>query len=176
MAIETDHLALTPYSPEQLLALIEGEKRFEESFGLPAAGGLRSFVVSDEVSPAWLAQLRESRAADPWVHGFAIVHRETGSVIGNLGFTGPPDDDGIVEIAYGIVPAFQGRGYATEATGAGVAFAFACDRVRLVRAHTLPTLGASTRVLTKCGFKRTGEIENPEDGLVWRWERSRQST
>ena len=75
-----------------------------------------------------------------------------------------------------IVPAFEGRGYATEATEAAVAFAFASSRVLLVRAHTLPTPNASTRVLAKCGFERTGDVEDPEDGPVWRWERPRQST
>ena len=170
MAIETAHLQLAPYSPEHLLALIEGYERFEECFGLPAADGLRAFILSDEVSPAWLAQLHAASAADPWVHGFAVVHRESCSVIGSTGFKGPPDEDGMVEIAYGIVPAFQGRGYATEAAAAGVAFAFGSGRVRLVRAHTLPTPNASTRVLAKCGFGRTGEVVDPEDGLVWRWE------
>ncbi len=29
---------------------------------------------------------------------------------------------------------------------------------------------ASTRVLTKCKFKWVGEVMDPEDGLVWRWE------
>src|SRR2546427_2196527 len=81
MTIETVHLRLIPYSPEHLLALIEGEERFEERFGWRAADGLCAFLVSDEVSPAWLAQLRASAAADPWVHGFAVVgepfsHRE----------------------------------------------------------------------------------------------------
>ncbi len=52
MAIETVQLQLIPYSPEHLLGLIAGEERFEECFGLPAADGLRAFVVSDEVSPA----------------------------------------------------------------------------------------------------------------------------
>ncbi len=42
-------------------------------------------------------------------------------------------------------------------------------------AHTLPAPNASTRVLAKCGFERTGEVEDPEDGLVWRWERSKKS-
>ena len=174
MAIETDHLRMTPYSPEHLLALIEGDERFEERFGLSAAEGLRAFIVSDEVSPAWLARLRASSAADPWVHGFAVVHRESRSVIGNVSFKGPPDEEGMVEIAYGIVSAFQGRGYATEAAEAGVAFAFADGRVRLVRAHTLPTTNASTRVLEKCGFEHTGEVVDPEDGLVWRWERNKE--
>ena len=174
MTIETVHLRLIPYSPDHLLALIEGDERFEERFALPASEGLRAFIVSDEVSPAWLARLRASSSADPWVHGFAVVHRESRSVIGNVGFKGPPDGEGMVEIAYGIVPAFQGRGYATEAAEAGVAFAFGNGRVRLVRAHTLPMPNASTRVLEKCGFKHTGEVVDPEDGLVWRWERNKE--
>jgi RimJ/RimL family protein N-acetyltransferase len=103
------------------------------------------------------------------------VNRQSGSVIGSVGFKGPPDEAGMVEIAYGIVPVFQGRGYATEAAEACVAFAFGDDRVRLVRAHTLPTFNASTRVLAKCGFAYIGEVVDPEDGLVWRWERGEES-
>jgi RimJ/RimL family protein N-acetyltransferase len=41
----------------------------------------------------------------------------------------------------------------------------------LIRAHTLPEMNASCRVLEKAGFKRLGEVIDPEDGLVWRWER-----
>src|SRR5260221_9563056 len=98
MGIETAHLRLIPYSPDQLLALIEGEDRFEECFGMPAAEGMREFMVSDDVSPAWLARLRASSDADPWSHGFAVVHRQSRSVIGSVGFKGPPDEDGMVEI------------------------------------------------------------------------------
>jgi [ribosomal protein S5]-alanine N-acetyltransferase len=175
MAIETAHLRLLPYSPEHLLALIEGEEHFEQGFGLPAAEGMRAFLVSDEVSPAWLERLRASVVADPWVFGFAVVHRESGLVIGSAAFKGPPDDDGVVEIAYGIVPVFQGQGYATEAARALIAYAFGSGRVRLVRAHTAPTPNASTRVLAKCGFQYVGEVVDPEDGRVWRWERIGES-
>src|SRR5687767_5523827 len=111
MTIETARLRLIPFSPEHLLALIEGEARFAERFGWPAADGLHGFFVSEDVSPDWLAQLRASVAADPWMHGFAVVHPQSRSVIGSVGFKGPPDADGMVEIAYGIVPAFQGKGY-----------------------------------------------------------------
>ena len=170
MELQTARLRLVPFSAEHLLALIEGTEQFERRFGLRVAAGLREFFVSADVSPAWLAQLRASSAADPWTHGFAVVHRESDSVVGSVGFKGPPDEAGMVEIAYGIVPGFQAQRYATEAAAAGVAFAFADGRVRVVRAHTLPTHNASTRVLAKCGFARIGEVEDPEDGLVWRWE------
>ena len=170
MAIETARLRLIPYAPRHLLALIEGHPQFEEQFGLPAAEGMREFMYSGDISAAWLAQLRTATEANVWVHGFAVVHRESNSVIGTEGFKGPPDAEGVVEIGYGIVPAFQGRGFATEATAALVRFACEGDQVRLIRAHTLPVANASTRVLAKCGFTRIGEVVDPEDGLVWRWD------
>jgi len=176
MSLETLHLTLVPCPAEHLLALIEQPERFEQVAGLRAAEGLRGFFVSDEVSPDWLAALREASGSDPWRHGFFVVHRDTGCVIGTAGFKGAPDSDGSVEIAYGIVPGFEGQGYATEAAAALVAFAFASGRVRLVRAHTLPARNASTRVLEKCGFRRTGAVIDPDDGPVWRWERERSST
>ena len=140
MAIETARLRLLPCSPEHLLALIQGTRQFEEQSGLRAADGLRDFLVSDEVSPDWLARLRVDPVANPWVHGFFVVRREGGEVIGTAAFKGPPDGDGTVEIAYGIVPVHQGRGYATEAVQALLAFAFGEPRVpHLGHSTTLPS-------------------------------------
>ena len=127
-------------------------------------------MVSKEVSPDWLAKLETATEADPWTHGFALVHAASGEVIGMGSFKGPPGADGVVEIAYGVVPDYQRKGYATEAAQALVAFAFGSGRVRVVLAHTLPDATASTRVLKKCGFRHIGEIVDPEAGLVWRWE------
>ena len=124
-----------------------------------------------QVSPVWLARLEKSAEMDPWIHGFIVKHAASDNVVGQCGFTGPPNAEGAVEIAYGIAPEHQGRGYATEAAAALTQFAFEEERVRLVFAYTLPEPNASTRVLTKCGFQKVGEIVHPEDGLVWRWER-----
>jgi [ribosomal protein S5]-alanine N-acetyltransferase len=175
MAIETARLQLVPFAPEYVLALVEGVPQFEQRSGLRVAEGLRDFYASDAISPAWLSRLRATTTTDLWEHGFALVHRDIQSVIGGAGFKGPPDQQGMVEIAYGIVPSYQGRGYATEATAALVAFAFGSGRVRLIRAHTSPTANASTRVLAKCAFCHIGEVMDPEDGLVWRWERTQTS-
>jgi len=140
-------------------------------FGTPAAPGLRAFIVSDEVSPDWLARLRVGISADPWQFGFAVVHTEQSVVIGNVGFTGPPDGEGVVEIAYGIVPDYQGKGLATEAARAALMFALSDLKVRKIVAHTLPQTNASTRVLEKLGFARAGEAVDPQAGPVWKWER-----
>jgi ribosomal-protein-alanine N-acetyltransferase len=127
-----------------------------------------------EVSPAWLALLEASSPADPWVHGFVAMHRTGGVVIGGGSFKGPPDADGVVEIAYGVAPEHQGRGYATEVAAALAGYAFTHGHVLVVRAHTRPESHASARVLAKCGFRRVGEVMDPEDGLVWRWEKTRE--
>jgi RimJ/RimL family protein N-acetyltransferase len=169
--LETKSLRLVPHAPEHLRALIEGNDSYERSSGLTPAKGLRDFIVSDDVSREWLAALESATGADPWTYGFALVHSESGLVIGNAGFTGPPEAEGIVEIAYGVVPRYQGRGYATEAANAIVAWAAKNVRVGIVRAHTLPERNASTRVLEKCGFRHVGELTHPTDGLVWRWEK-----
>lgn len=123
------------------------------------------------VSPDWLARVRDATVADPWTLGFSMLLRDTGAVVGTCGFKGPPGPDGVVELAYGVETDHQGKGYATEAAEALVAYAFGSGLVQLVRAHTLPEANASTRVLTKCRFQLVGEVIDPEDGLVWRWER-----
>jgi RimJ/RimL family protein N-acetyltransferase len=125
-----------------------------------------------QVSPDWLAALHASESIDPWRHGFNILHRDTDRTVGSCAFKGPPAD-GIVEIAYGIESEHRGNGYATEAAAALTDFAFA-QNVPTVRAHTLPEANASTRVLTKCGFRHVGPVVDPEDGSVWRWEKHRE--
>ena len=172
--VRTDRLNLVPLAPRHYRALIESVESFGTCFGVPAAEGLREFAVSGEVSPEFLARIDQQREApaDPWSFGFALVHRDKRLVVGMAGFKGPPGPEGAAEIAYGVVPTFQNQGMATEAARALLAFALADPRVRLVRAHTRCEPNASTRVLTKCGFACRGEVEDPEDGIVWRWETS----
>jgi RimJ/RimL family protein N-acetyltransferase len=120
------------------------------------------------MSPHWLALLEKSSPQDPWVHGFHVVN-DAGLVVGLCGFKGPPVD-GLVEIAYATEPEHQGKGYATHAARALTQFAFGYNQVRVVCAHTLPTGVASQHVLLKAGFSRIGEVVDPEDGLVVRFE------
>jgi RimJ/RimL family protein N-acetyltransferase len=123
-----------------------------------------------QLSPDWLARLDACTTPDPWVLGFSLVHAGTRVGVGTCGFKGPPDADGAVEIAYGIRPEHQNNGYATEAAAALVRFAAASGGVRVVRAHTVERDGASARVLAKCCFECVGQVVDPEDGPVWRWE------
>lgn len=154
MQLETEHLTLVLQSSEEILAWVDS---------LDAA-------TRAEISPDWLARIRTSTAPDPWTHGFTIIHRVSRATIGSCAYKGPPDADQTVEIAYGVDPEYQGRGVATEAAQALVEYALSTGQVRVVRAHTRPDGKASMRVLTKLGFTCVGEVLDPEDGLVLRWE------
>jgi RimJ/RimL family protein N-acetyltransferase len=125
-----------------------------------------------QLSAGWLALFEASSRTDPWIHGFVSRDRATGLVVGEGGFKGPPSD-GVVEIAYGTGSEHRGKGYAMETAAALVDYAFTFADVRVVIAHTLPDSTASQRVLFKCGFQYVGEVVDPDDGVVWRFEKSR---
>jgi RimJ/RimL family protein N-acetyltransferase len=152
LTLRTTRLDLRLDSTETVLARIEAMGPADRS----------------QVSPEWVLRMRRTPPT-PWTHGFTIVDRSTGAAIGSCAFKGPPDADGMVEIAYGVDPDRRGRGYAKEAARALVDFAREAG-ARVVRAHTLPENAASIRVLVACGFTRIGEVVDPDDGLVVRWE------
>lgn len=160
MQIATEHLTLVLQSTEEILAWVDS---------LDAA-------TRAEISPDWLERIHTATAPEPWTHGFAIVDRTSGATIGSCAYKGPPDTDETVEIAYGVDPAYQGRGFATEAAQALVEYALSSGRVRTVRAHTRPEGTASMRVLGKLGFRCIGEVIDPEDGSVLRWELRKEAT
>lgn len=124
--------------------------------------------VRAQMSQDWWDKFHASAFEDPWVHGFRVC-LPGGAEVGMGSFKGPPVN-GSVEIAYAIVPEHQGKGYATEAARAMTDYAFRSPEVTLVCAHTLPDGIASQRVLQKAGFRHVGEVVDPEDGLVWRFE------
>jgi [ribosomal protein S5]-alanine N-acetyltransferase len=156
--LQRDHVTLVPKTRRQALAYIDS-------------------LAPDErvqVSADWLARVRAGPETDPWTFGFTIVDRVTSVPVGVCGFKGPAGQDGTVEIAYGIDAEYRGRGYATAAAMAMVEYAFAHQHVGTVRAHTFSDGNASARVLLKCGFHLIGQVEEPDDGLVWRWEKTRR--
>jgi [ribosomal protein S5]-alanine N-acetyltransferase len=171
MTLRTKNLILAPHLPRHLRALLRGRQEFENIAGLQAADGIREQLMS--ASMDFLARLENAREADPWQFGFGVIHKIDNLLMGMAGFPGPPDSEGVAEIAYGIAPGYQGKGFATEVAIALIDFASSDPRVKRIRAHTLAQKNASTRVLEKCDFKKIGETTDPEEKIpVWRWEKN----
>ncbi|HKQ36959.1 MAG TPA: GNAT family N-acetyltransferase [Verrucomicrobiae bacterium] len=171
MTIQTENLIIVAHLPRHLRALLRGIEEFENTAGLRVGDGIREQLLS--ASTEFMKRLETAKQSDPWQFGFGIIHRIDNVLMGMCGFPGPPNADGLVEIAYGIAPRYQGRGYATEAARALIRFALSDARVTKICAHTLPESNASTRVLEKCGFKKISETVDSENNQpVWRWEKA----
>lgn len=140
---------------------------------VPALADALAGAFHDDVSAPreLLAQtvdlLNRDPRPSPWGSYLAV---EDGIRVGLCAFKAAPDGEGVVEIAYMTFPAFEGRGHAGAMAAALTETAFAAG-APLVIAHTLPRENASTRALLRNGFAFAGETIDPEDGLVWRWER-----
>jgi RimJ/RimL family protein N-acetyltransferase len=110
---------------------------------------LRQFItlVSDRDGPA--------------LAGFYWVLVEDGErvLIGNGGLT--REGAGQLALGYSVLEEYQGRGLATEAVAALLAFGFADPGVDLIVAYTYPSFTASRRVLEKSGFVPAGAGTEP---------------
>lgn len=83
------------------------------------------------------------------------------TLIGWVGPKAPPDGEGNVEIAFGVVPSHEERGYATEATKALLDWIERDPRTRRIVAETPLGKAASHAVLEKCGLSFLGEGAHP---------------
>ena len=101
----------------------------------------------------------------PWI-GYFFLKNER--VVGVGGYKGPPQNN-TIEIGYGVVPGNEGQGIATEICRLLVQTAINTDPQVKITARTLTEENASTSILRKNGFLFTGEVSDPEDGLVWEW-------
>jgi RimJ/RimL family protein N-acetyltransferase len=114
-----------------------------------------------------LGQLKE----DPSIHGWlgrAIVYTEgdgTREAIGSIGFHGPPDDEGRLEIGYSIDPHYRRRGFAREAATAMYRWAHDAHGVTTFVASVSPDNIASLNLIEEYGYTMIGEQMDEIDGL-----------
>jgi RimJ/RimL family protein N-acetyltransferase len=154
-----------------------------EAFAALAAGDL---AAANEASPvpvsAHLAgpacrgvwqyrrkQFEQDPASAQWVTGIIWDEREQVAV-GLAGYHAPPDAAGMVEIGFGVDPAYRRRGYARAALEALLARAAREPQVHRVRVCIRPDNVASYQLASQYGFRKVGEQWDDEDGLEFIYE------
>ncbi|WP_223632620.1 GNAT family N-acetyltransferase [Planococcus sp. 4-30] len=104
---------------------------------------------------------------DPALYGWGswlVLQKSDGVIIGDAGFKGKPNSGHEVEVGYGFLETYWGKGYATEAVEGLVAWAFNEMAVKKVIAETNWDNIGSIRVLEKVGMKKT---RDSEDMIYW---------
>jgi [ribosomal protein S5]-alanine N-acetyltransferase len=167
MTIRTPRLVLAPITFSMVEAVMLGRRGEAES--LAGARMPERWPNPELIERAFTVSLDALRAdPDERLWGARVMIADMGMserrVVGSIVFAGRPGDDGVAEMAYGVEEGSQGRGYATEAVGACVAWAFDQPGVRVVRATTFGWHRPSLRVIEKVGMARVGVREHETMG------------
>ena len=91
---------------------------------------------------------------------FAVIERSSGECIGQASFFLIDKNNHFGEIEYCIGQAFQGKGYATEATRALIGYGFETLHLHKVQICCRPSNTSSKRVIEKCGFTYEGTLRD----------------
>jgi ribosomal-protein-alanine N-acetyltransferase len=164
--IRSERLDLPLLSLDQLDRLAAGD-------GASVGADLQAILPIpwlDEVR--WLAgmraqQLRLRPYDAPWLLRPILLRSTDGAprAIGYLNFHAGPDERGMVEVGYTLLPEARGQGYAIEAVRAAFDWATSVHAVHLFRASVAPDNERSLNLIGKLGFAQTGEQWDAEDGL-----------
>ena len=113
-----------------------------------------------------LAQLTVDPSIRRWLGRSMILEDGSGPrVVGTIGFHGPPDDQGRLEIGYSVDPVYRRRGLAREAVRAMLGWAVSEHSIHRFIASIAPANEPSLRLAAGFGFVQTGSHIDDIDGL-----------
>ena len=160
--LETKRLRMVSWNQELALAAIQSSSRLSQLLGLEVPNDFPNKPVREFVLPTTLKALDRDPGVGQW--SGMIVHVADAIVIGSMGFKFPPDEHGMVEIGYDIIPKYRRHGYATEMARALIEWAFHQSNVSRVTAECLASNTPSVRVLEKVGMK---QVSQSKDMIYW---------
>ena len=147
-------------------ALLESDlPRASEAIGAEVPDGLREPL--EDFLRFRMAQLALEPSIRQWL-GRAMVRVDedgTRRVIGSIGFHGPPDPRGRLEIGYSVQEDRRRQGYAREAVEAMFEWARREHGIQRFVASISPGNAASLALTRGFGFIQTGEQMDEIDGL-----------
>ena len=117
------------------------------------------------------AEIEEMVGRDPgapggWVQ-FSVCELDGGHLVGDVGLCPAEGEPGVIKAGYTISPAFQGKGYATEAVGALIGYAFGTLGADVVRAFADVDNTASIRVAEKVGMRHMETYVHTDEDGTW---------
>jgi len=130
------------------------------------ADELRNFVVYR------MGQLVRDPSIREWLGRAMVLTDDAGErlVVGSIGFHGPPDEEGKLEVGYSVDPAFRRRGYAIECVRAMFDWAHREHGVTEFIASVSPDNRPSLNLIAQFGFDKLGEQMDEIDGLEYIFE------
>jgi len=92
------------------------------------------------------------------------IEKSENIIIGSAGFHDQPDENGMIEIGFGIVPDFQNRGYGKELLHGMWKMILEDSRVKTLRYTVSKDNAPSMHIIENLNFNLVGEQIDEEDG------------
>lgn len=161
---------MTTRTPRLTLVACTAQLVRYEMVDLPRLGEVLDAVVPDGWPPEdhrdvlqFFHALLEAKPDDVGYHAWYWLSSAEGPravMVGGGGFRGRPDDEGMLEVGYSVLPEFRAKGYATEGV-TGLLHWGSAQGAKGFEAEALLENAASRRVLAKCGFREVGPGREP---------------
>jgi len=122
------------------------------------------FLNNRNPIPYRINQVRKDPKVAKYLLRVAVL-RENMEIIGSAGFHNLPDENGMIEIGFGIDPTFQNKGYGKQLLYGMWNWVVKQPGVKTLRYTVSPTNVISRQIIQKSGFKLVGEQVDDVDGL-----------
>lgn len=147
-----NRLKLMPLSLYHLSIGLENKDLMDEQLGLIPTG----IPLSDNIKRSFQIRMyRINEDKKNWLYYtfWQIVLMDNNCAIGEIGFNGPPTQNGELEVGYYIDFPYRNNGYMTEALREIICWAFSNPSIKYIKARTAKDNYASQKVLQKAGLQ-----------------------
>ncbi len=163
--LETEHLRLVPFTLDLMKATLTDKARLAQLCGARIPEDWPQPDLA-EALPAIAQDMEKYPERASW--DGIIIHKADNTIIGDMGLMSGPNEEGIADVGYSIIPAYRNHGYATEMLRELLAWAFEEAGIKKITADCLETNTGSIRVLEKAGLHCIG---HDKDLLKWEVDR-----
>ncbi|MBB5624082.1 RimJ/RimL family protein N-acetyltransferase [Pedobacter cryoconitis] len=163
--VTTERLIIKPLTLKQLQKYILADGSLEEEFQTHYIPRTITFELQEAIEQTIIPKLNDSKYDYLYTTLWIIIAADSNHLIGDLCFIGEPNEEGEIEIGYGIYESFREKGYMKEAINGMIQWASEQHQVKSIIAHTTKFNQASFILLQKNNFVKIDELE-----FLYKWQ------
>lgn len=163
--VTTERLIIKPLTLEQLQKYILADGSLEEEFQTHYIPRTITFELQEAIEQTIIPKINDSKSDYLYSTLWVIIAADSNYLIGDLCFIGEPNEEGEIEIGYGIYESFREKGYMKEAINGMIQWASEQHQVKSIIAHTTKFNQASFILLQKNNFVKIDELE-----FLYKWQ------
>ena len=154
---ETKRLILVPLTYEQLLKYVKCDNSLERELNLNDSSRIIESDLKEALEQTIIPNVVDKSRDYLYSTIWTAISKTENKMVGDLCIYGEPNEKGEIEIGYGVYEEFRNRGFMTEIVQGMIEWAKTQLQVKSITASTGKINLASSRVLEKNGFVKSGE-------------------